>query len=98
MRLYIKARIKTKEGLEFVGYVVNEDAYCLSVFAAHDEFTFSRNSIILDLSHKSLDQLRLAIDRPNDEVFPVEYTTNVLNNNGDLIAGVFDIRPKRHSS
>lgn len=89
MRLYIKARITTAGNEQFDGYVMNEDAYVLSIFAADDEYCFSRNGMLNDLNRKELARLKAAVKQSTDDIFPVKYETDFLDSEGNVIAGTF---------
>jgi len=91
MRLYIKARITTAGNDYFDGYVVNEDAYVLSIFAADDEYCFSRNGMLNDLCRKEIDRLKASIRQSTDDIFPVRYETDFLDSGGNVIAGTFSL-------
>jgi hypothetical protein len=91
MRLYIRAIITLKNRRTLVGYVMNEDAYVLSIFADEEEFCFTRNGVLSELNDKDLKRLSAKIDCSPNDVFPVTYETEFLDSEDKLIAGVFSL-------
>jgi hypothetical protein len=87
MRLYIKARFTTSAGAKLDGYVMNDDAYVVTLFAGDDEFMFSRHPALDDLNTESLHGLRRAIAGSDDPVFPLRYETDFIGHDGRLIEG-----------
>ena len=91
MRLYIRAMITLQNGQTCVGYVINENAYFLSIFANEDEFCFSSNGMLSDLNDKELKRLAVAIGCSPNDVFPVTYKTEFLDSEDNVIEGVFSL-------
>jgi hypothetical protein len=89
MRLYVKARFETAGGTRLDGYVMNDDAFVVTLFAGDGEYTFSRHSALGDLNGQSLRELRAAIGRADDRVFPLRYETDFLGPDDTPIAGTF---------
>lgn len=91
MRLYIRARFVTAGGTKLDGYVMNDDAFVVTLFEGDGdtEYTFSRHSLFGDLNSQSLRALRCTIGRGDDPVFPLRYETDFLGPNDALIAGTF---------
>jgi hypothetical protein len=90
MRLYIKARITTAENDILDGYVMNEDAYVLVIFAADHKFCFSR--MFSDLNQKELARLKASLSKSMNKIFPVQYETDFLDSKSNLIAGTFSLQ------
>jgi hypothetical protein len=88
MRLYIRARFTTTNGDSFDGYVVNDDAYCYSIFACGHEYSFGRRRIVHEFSVKALANLRVALNAPDFQLLPLRYDTDFLDDENRLIAGV----------
>ena len=91
MRLYMRAGITTKDGRTFVGYVMNEDAYVLSIFANDDEFCFSRNRMLGDMNDEELQRMAATLGCSPASLFPVKYETDFLDSDDKAIAGVFSL-------
>jgi hypothetical protein len=89
MRLFVKARFVTAGGIRLAGYVMNDDAFVVTLFTGDDRHEFSRHSLLGDLNAMSLRALQKAIGRGDDAIFPLHYETDILDSNGTLIAGVF---------
>lgn len=91
MRLYIKAGITTGGNKRFDGYVMNEDACVLSIFAVGDEYCFSRNGVLGDLNRKELARFKASVPDCGGEIFPAQYETDILDSAGKPIAGTFSL-------
>jgi hypothetical protein len=89
MRLYIKARFTTVENEVLDGYIMNDDAYILSIFIADEEFVFSRNMMLIDLNQKELIRLKTLCPQLLGDIFPIQYETEFLKSYGNLITGIF---------
>jgi len=89
MRLYVKARFVTAGGTRLEGYVMNDDAFVVTLFAGDGEYTFSRHTALSDLNAQSLRALKCAIGRDDDPVFPLRYETDFLGSRDALITGTF---------
>ena len=90
MRIYISAAFTTPSGDQLRGYVTNSDAYCVSIFASGQCFTFSRHPAIADLSQKSLDQLRRLLPAI-PVIFPLQYHTDFHDEHGKPVQGFFHL-------
>jgi hypothetical protein len=86
MRLYMKARITTAGGARLDGYIMNEDAFVVTLFAGENEFSFSRHS---GLNAQPIEGLRHALAAPGDPVLPLRYETDFLGQDDRLIQGEF---------
>lgn len=91
LRLYVRAMITSNDGRTFAGYVMNEEAYVLSIFANEEKFTFSSNGHLSDLNGKELERFARSIGHSGNNLFPVRYQTEFLNSEGNLIEGVFSL-------
>lgn len=91
MRLYIKARFVTAGGSRLDGYVMNDDAFVVTLFAGGGEHTFSRHPALGDLNGRSLHRLKQAIGCADDPVFPLRYETDFLGPGDVPIAGRFTV-------
>ena len=89
MRLYIRARFITASGMNLEGYVMNEDAFVVTLFVGKDEHNLSRHPILADLNAASLRSLQEAIGRSGDAIFPLKYETDFLGTNDALMSGTF---------
>ena len=90
MRLYISATFTTPSGDLLRGFVTNPDAYCVTIFASGERFTFSSHPAIADLSHRSLDQLLRAVPGIH-AIFPLQYHTDFHDEDGKPIQGTFHL-------
>lgn len=88
MRIYIRSCFTTANGDCFDGYVVNDDAYCFSIFACGHEYSFGRNRVLDEFSIRALANLRASLNAPNYQLFPLRYETEILDDEDRLIAGV----------
>jgi hypothetical protein len=89
VRLYFKACFVTAEGMNLEGYIMNDDAFCATVFVNDQEFTFSRHPILADLNGTFLDKLRKALGHGGAGIFPLRYETDFMGRNGHPIKGIF---------
>ena len=89
MRLYVRARFVTAGGTRLDGYVMNEDAFVVTLFGGGGEYTFSSHSALGGLNGRSLRGLQAALGRTDDPVFPLRYETDFLGSDDALIAGTF---------
>ncbi|KPA87851.1 hypothetical protein PF66_05809 [Pseudomonas asplenii] len=88
MRLFVRASIETADGKRLKGYVVNEDAYCLTIFHEGESFHFSTHPLLKDLNQEHERALLAALGN-EAQVFPVRYHTEFNDTDGQLIAGTF---------
>ncbi len=88
MRVYIRSQFTTPNGECFDGYVVNDDAYCYSIFARGQEYTFGRDRILDEFSIRALADLRVALNAADFQLLPLRYETDILDDEDRLIAGV----------
>jgi hypothetical protein len=89
MRQFLKATFTTPAGRSLNGYVMNEDAYVVSVFVgADEEFGFSRHPHLSDSNALDLGGLCAAIGT-DDPIFPLRYRTEFLDSEDRLIEGTF---------
>ncbi|KAI9131911.1 hypothetical protein ON05_027335 [Acaryochloris sp. CCMEE 5410] len=88
MRVFIRAAITTKNGLELKGFIMNEDAYCLALFYQDEEFIFSQNPLLELENQRTAEQLQSVIGT-STSLFPVRYKTEFKSAQGSLIAGEF---------
>lgn len=89
MRIYIKSRCVTAGGVTLDGYVMNVDAFVVTLFAGDGQYTFSRHADLGDLNGQELRKLKAVIGRADDPVFPLLYGTVFLGPDDALIAGTF---------
>lgn len=89
MRLYIKALFVAANGMRLDGYVMNDDAFVVTLFAEDDDHVFSRHPALADLNAVELGILRKAIGLSDDAIFPLKYETDFFGSNDALIAGIF---------
>lgn len=89
MRLYIKARFVTIGGTKLDGYIMNDDAFVVTLFADGGMFDFSRHPALDELNSRSLHALKMAIERDNDPIFSLQYETDFLREDDSPIAGTF---------
>jgi len=88
MRLFVRASIETADGKLLKGHVVNEDAYCLTIFHGGESFHFSTHPLLKDLNQQQ-ERALLASLGTEAQVFPVRYRTEFNDTDGQLIAGKF---------
>lgn len=89
MRIYIKAMLVTANGQSFKGYVINEDAYCISIFHGGREFSFSYHPMSESHNREQEQKLLRSLGSLGSELFPITYKTDYFASNGDRICGVF---------
>ena len=90
MRLFIGARFVTAGGAELDGWVMNENAFVVTLNVNEHEFTFSAHLDLADLNRPELQRLKQAMGAPEDPVFPLHYETEFLGHDDELIAGGFN--------
>ena len=73
MRIFIKAKFKTPNGINLSGFVVNEDAYCISIFSENEEYLFNNHSLMQDLNQAQENKLEGTL---KTFIFPLEYETD----------------------
>ncbi len=96
MRIYIGASFTTPTGNTLRGFVVNPDAYCLTVFAAQQNFTLSNHPGIADLTYRSVANLAKTLHTTSDALFPLRYETEFRDRTNNLIQGTFEL-PNRNT-
>ena len=89
MRIFIKAKLNTANGVELDGYVVNENAYCLGVFYKGKEFIFSTHPLLIKENNKQQQDLALLLNSENADIFPIEYITTFKSRINSEIKGEF---------
>lgn len=89
MRLYVKARFVTAGGTKLDGFVMNNNAFVVKLFAGAGQYWFSRNTDLSDFNDQSLRELKETIAQPDDPIFPLRYETDFLGHDGALIAGSY---------
>ena len=90
MRIYIKAKLKTQNGIELKGYILNENAFNLCVFLEGKKYCFSRYLMLSDMMNKQLTRLSAALGVESENVFPISYETDFFDKAGNKILGIFD--------
>lgn len=90
MRIYIRALFRSPTDVRFEGSIVNDDAYCISLFVANEEFVFSSHPMLHGGFDLESDRLCNAIRSPNAQIFPLRYTTEFLDRNDRIIQGFFE--------
>ncbi|MEM1094131.1 MAG: hypothetical protein AAGJ10_05970 [Bacteroidota bacterium] len=88
MRLYIKATFQTPEGRMLDGFVVNDDAYAITIFFQGEQFIFSK--CLSDLAEKECARLGEALTMDGEAIFPLSYVTDFKGHDGRIIQGVFN--------
>ena len=88
MRIFIKARLRTPDGVDLSGYVVNEDAYAVGIFWENVEYVFNHHPLLRELNEEQEAKLRNAV---GDDIFPLKYETDFRNNAGERIRGAFSL-------
>lgn len=91
MRIFIKAKLMTRNGMALKGYIMNEDAYCLGIFYEGKQYYFSCHPMLSDLFNEEAKRLGLAMGIKSHEIFPVSYETDFFDNSGNKIAGQFNL-------
>jgi len=92
MRLFVKARFVSAAGTRLDGYIMNNDAFVVTLFTGGNRHEFSRHPLLGELNALSLRALQKAIGRGGDAVFPLHYETDFFGSDGTLIAGVFSAK------
>ena len=92
MRIFLKAEFKHSCGARIDGFIMNADAYCISIFIGNEEYHFSRNSLLRDEAEarKRTVERQLGIA----SLFPLEYHTEFVDRNGKKIEGSFELQKK----
>jgi hypothetical protein len=90
MRIFIKASLETQGGILMKGYVMNEDAFCLTVFSKGDQFHFSRHPSLEHINRESERALAQSTGISESELFPLKYGTDFKDSSGEVIAGIFE--------
>lgn len=90
MRIFITATLEAEDGRRLKGYVMNEDAFCLSVFSKGQEFVFSSNPMLEGLNREQEQKLLQCLGTPTAQLFPIKYRTNYRTSNGREISGAFN--------
>lgn len=88
MRIFIKAEFRTDKGRVLKGYVMNEDAFCITIFSGKEDYTFSSHPMLWDLNKESLRKLSEAEGMGMHDVFPLNFSTNFTRNDGTPIEGI----------
>lgn len=89
MRIFIGATARTADGRLLKGYVMNEDAYVLTVFHDGQAFPFSRHPALRSENENHGRQLMAALGASVD-IFPLSYETGYKDADGHPIAGTFN--------
>lgn len=89
MRLFIRASLEGAGGQRLKGYVMNENAFCLSVFTQGQEFSFSSHPMLESMNCEQEQKLLCALGTPTAKLFPIKYTTGYSGANGQPIEGSF---------
>lgn len=89
MRIFIKASLEAANGQRFKGYVINEDAFCLSVFHGGEEFFFSSHPMLDSINQEQEQGLLESLGAAGARLFPMKYTTEYRAASGEGISGVF---------
>jgi len=88
MRIFIRAAVRTVEGQPLKGYVMNEDAYVLTVFHGDEEFPFSRHPTFWS-DNERYKRLLMASLGTSKDIFPLSFETGFTDADGNPIAGTF---------
>ena len=86
MRIFIKARFQTPDGVILSGFVVNEDAYAMGIFWGNAEYGFNNHPLLRELNKVQEAKLKEAVGYT---IFPLKYETDFRNNDGERIRGEF---------
>lgn len=89
MRLYIKARFSTAGGATLDGFIMNQDAFCITLFLPGDDLVFSRHPLFATEMARQTIALRHTLHRTDDPIFPMRYQTEFLARDNTPIAGTF---------
>lgn len=89
MRVFIRASLETANGQRLKGYIMNEDAFCLTVFRHGQKFVFSAHPMLEDLNREQEQTLLQVLGTPSATLFPITYRTDYRDANGKAIAGRF---------
>lgn len=90
MRLFVKATFQTPEGSRLGGFVVNDDAYSITIFHRGDQFTFSKHPLLRDLAEEEHARLLQALETKEASIFPLSYVTGFKGHDDKEIAGIFN--------
>ncbi|QXI31134.1 hypothetical protein [Pseudomonas vanderleydeniana] len=88
MRLFVRATIEAADGRLLKGFVMDEDAYCLTIFHEGERFQFSAHPMLKGPNQEH-ERALLASLGTEKQVFPVRYHTDFNDTEGQLIAGTF---------
>ncbi len=89
MRIYISASLVCANGIKLTGYVVNESAYCLTVFFQGEEYIFSTHPLLASGNIEHAYELAKALQVAPESIFPIIYTTQYFSRKGEIIKGQF---------
>ena len=89
MRIFIRAKLRTKVGVILKGYVMNEGAFCLGVFHNGKEFIFSRHPMLEKENNNHEMELAHSMGVKPGTIFPVHYETEFTSRQGNVIAGEY---------
>lgn len=88
MRIFIRATVQTSDGQQLKGYVMNDDAYVLTVFHRSETFPFGQHSALWSDNETYRRQLMASLGTSSD-IFPLSYETGFNDAGGKPIAGRF---------
>lgn len=88
MRIFIRAKVRTSGGQQLKGYVMNDNAYVLTVFHREQRFSFSRHPDLWSYNESYRCQLMASLGTSSD-IFPFSYKTEFNDAGGHPIAGTF---------
>jgi hypothetical protein len=88
MRIFIRATVRTSSGLQLKGFVMNDDAYVLTIFHGGETFPFSRHPALKSDNESYKRQLTASLGT-SSEIFPLSYETGFNDVSGHPIAGTF---------
>lgn len=89
MRIFIKAAFQTPNRVSLSGFVVNEDAYCISIFFENEQYLFNNHPLAQDLNEAEETKLESVL---RQSIFPLSYETDFHNRDGERICGKFSFR------
>ncbi len=89
MRIFLKAVFEHSSGAKFNGYIMNEGDLCITIFSESVEYNFSNHPLFKADMDK---QARVAeTDFGIDRLFPLHFTTQFKNRNGNVISGIYNL-------
>ena len=87
--LFIKCKFRSPDGTEFLGYLIGcSSFYAFGFFVCNEEFGFNLN--LPDFADQSVEEIRKRIGKPEFQLFPLAYESEIKDSNGQSIKGILE--------